>query len=228
MNFLIVEDDLPTAEAAIEELERLGHTVLQVKTVAEAREILEVQRFHGVMLDQYLPSRLGGPEAEREEVLKLARDIGEGRFAANSALVFIWLTAEGVKEEGSKIKGCLGRVAKETDSAEISRYFAHAIEGYYDSVPAEAVRDQVLVEIRSDELGRLTVNVPTWRPDEVFIVSKDEIPSWMQVALRTAEGKPLYAKARANLRADRPAQLDLSDYALLPESDLDEERLWDD
>lgn len=227
MNFLIVEDDLETAAAAVKELERQGHTVLQVKTVAEAREILENQRFHGVMLDQFLPSRLGGPEAEKEEVLKLARDIGEGRFAANSALVFIWLTAEGVKEEGSAIKGCLGRVAKESDSGQISRYFAAAIEGYYDSVPANAIRDQVLVEIQRDELGRLTLNVPTWRPDEVFTVSKDEIPPWMQVALRTAGGKPIYAKARANLRAKRPAQLDLSGYVLLPENDIDEEGLWD-
>jgi len=227
VNFLIVEDDLATAVAAVEELEKQGHTVLQVKTVAEARSILETRRFDGVMLDQYLPSRLGGPEAEKEEVLALARDIGEGHFAANTELVFIWLTAENVKEEGSAIKGCLGRVAKESDSRQISRYFARAIEGYYDSVPANSVRDQVLVEIQKDELNRLTLVVPTWRPDESFVVSKDEIPHWMQVALRAAGGRPIYAKARANLRAERPAQLDLSGYDLLPEGDTDEGTLWD-
>jgi CheY-like chemotaxis protein len=227
VRILLVEDIAETTEAMVEGLEADGHVVLEANSVEAAREVLDSKRVDCVLLDQLLPVRTGGPEAASEEVSELANDIAEGKFGANRVpLYFIWVTAHEVATARREIAGCLGVVPKEGDTTEdVAQLFGSAIAGFFDAIPPDAIRDQVLVELRHGEEG-LRVCVPTWRDDD-FAMPMDQLPDWILIALETAAGKPVYLKAKANLRAERPGQLDLGHYRHIPDFDLDEKDLWD-
>jgi CheY-like chemotaxis protein len=227
VRILLVEDTADTTDATVEGLEADGHTVLEANSVEAAREILDAERVDCVLLDQLLPVRAGGPEAGSEEVFTLAQDIAQGRFTANKVpLYFIWVTAHEVDTARREIAGCLGVVPKEGDTTEdVAQLFGSAIAGFFDAVPPDAIRDQVLVELRLSE-GGLRVCVPTWR-EEDFAMPLDQIPDWILIALQTSVGRPVYLKAKANLRAERPGQLDLGHYHHIPDFEIDEKELWD-
>ncbi|MGH2975991.1 MAG: hypothetical protein ACRDLL_14150 [Solirubrobacterales bacterium] len=226
MRILLVEDMPDTTDATVEGLTGGGHTVLQARSVEAARELLDAERVDCALLDQLLPIRVGDREAENEEVFALAEDISEGRFAANKVpLYFIWVTAHEVVEDRREIPGCLGAVRKEGNATdEVERLFASAISGFFDAVPPDAIRDQALVEARLGD-GGMRICVPTWR-DEDFAMPLDLLPDWILDAAQTSGGT-VYLRAKANLRAERPGQLDLGRYRLVPDFDIDEEELWD-
>jgi CheY-like chemotaxis protein len=227
VKILVVEDMPETTQATADALAGDGHTILEARSVEAARELLDAERVDCVLLDQYLPISVGGREAAAEEVFSLAKDISEGGFDANKVpLYFIWVTAHEVPSLRSEIPGCLGAVPKEGNTTEeVERRFSSAIEGFFDAVPPDAIRDQVLLEVQRDAGGGLRVCVPAWR-EEDFAMPLDQLPKWVARAL-DASGGIVYLRARANLRAERPGQLDLGHHRLVPEIEIDEEELWD-
>jgi CheY-like chemotaxis protein len=228
MIFLAVEDDLETTSATVDALRDIGHTVREVGSVEEAREVLSTERIDLVLLDQQVPEYPGGAGASDQSVEDLARSISSGAFAANAGLNFVWLTAHEVEHHRKLIDGCLGTVSKSGNATkELKDLFARAIDGFYEDAPPSGPRTRVLVEFSLGEFGEINANVPAWRPEILFVPIPDHVPAWVRVGLRATKGRPLYVTANANLHAQRVAHLDLADFDTPKVVGVDESELWD-
>jgi CheY-like chemotaxis protein len=222
---LYVEDDPKARDTVEEAVQRHALPFVSVGSVAEANEFLEDPdfRFGLAFVDQRLPrEREGLTWAEDEEVDELAT-----RLAERGPIV--WLTAHEVDINRMGRGECLGEIQKAGDvSGEVEAYLLDAI----GPPSADVEMDEVLVEM-SDlrpgtavKPGTVSVRVPTWRPDESFEMNVRHVESWVLTILR--DGGNAYFSARGWLGAERPLQLDLTDWHHIPNTVAVNEEFWYD
>jgi len=217
---LYVEDDPRAREPVEETVARFDLAFVAIASTAEAWAILEDEGFSFglAFLDQRLPRDPDGDRwADEEEVDELAKCLAERG-------PIVWVTAHGVDARRLDLENCLGAVQKADDvSGLVEFYLAETI----GDLKSEIMLDEMLIEISDLRPETVDARAPTWKPDQVFKLKTRRLEPWIITVLRESEGKA-YFRVRGWLGAERPGQLDLTDWHYIPHSVAADESFWDD